>query len=290
MKIDGRALASEILTKLAGEVLELKKKGVNPHLVVILFGNDPNSLSYIKQKQKGAERIGAKLTFIHESTVPTQEAAEKIVQKYAQEDPTVQALIVQRPIPPPLDTEKLTILNPLEKDVDGFLPNSPYLPPVGLAVVKILEKTYSINVGRVSPYKRLPDKQFILWINTKNVLLVGRGETGGKPIVATLTKYGIKYSQLHSQTPHKDDLYQNADIIISAIGKSGMIPLHLLKKSVTLVGVGLNEENGKLVGDYDDQEAESLVAFFTPTPGGTGPVNVACLMGNVVEATRLSRS
>lgn len=288
MKIDGRLLAQEIYDQLALEVAELNISGIIPHLVVILFGNDPNSLSYIKQKQKGAEKIGAKLTFIHESTVPTQEAAENIVQKYAQ-DPMVHALIIQRPIPLPLDTEKLTRLNPLAKDVDGFLPNSPYLPPVGLAVVKILEKTYSIKVGRVSPYRRLPDKQFILWTDTKNVLLVGRGETGGKPIAATLTKYGIKYTQVHSQTPYKDELYQNADIIISTIGKSGVIPQHFLKKGVILVGVGLHEENGKLVGDYDDLEAERLAAFFTPTPGGTGPVNVACLMDNVVAAAKLAR-
>ncbi len=276
MKLDGRELAQEIYVGLNLEVDELKKSGIEPHLVVILFGNNPNSLSYIKQKQKGAEKIGAKLTFIHKSTIPSQPVAEQLVKKYTN-DPLVHALIVQRPIPPPLDTDKLIGLNSLVKDVDGFLPNSPYLPPVGLAVIKVLEKICILQEKGTD---------FVAWAKRKHVLLIGRGETGGKPIAKTLTEYGLRFDQIHSNTPNKESLFQNADIIISAIGKSGTIPIHLLKKEAVLVGVGLHEENGKLIGDYDDTEAEKLVDFYTPTPGGTGPVNVACLMENLVAAAK----
>ncbi len=277
MIIDGREIAHDILNILAGKVLELKVLGINPHLVVILFGNDPGSLSFIKQKQKAANKIGAKLTFVHEPLVSSQEVAEKIVKQYAQYK-DVHGLIVQRPIPPPLNTEILTGFNLLQKDVDGFLPNSPYQPPVGLAIIKILGKIHSfLNLS----------EELNHWLKSKNILLIGRGATGGKPIGDTLHKYGITFTQIHSQTKNSEALFQNADIIISATGKSDLIPTELLKKGVVLIGIGVHNEVGKLIGDYDENTISSIASFYTPTPGGTGPVNVACLMDNFIRACQI---
>ena len=282
MKIDGRILADEILTRLASEVTNLKKHGITPQLAVVLVGNNPNSLTYIRQKRKSAQKVGILFSLHHYAEIPLQvTVVEKVKQLAA--DPAVTALIVQRPVPEPLSSQVLTELVPLNKDVDGFLSNSPFLPPVGLAVVKLLNEIYWTHVTSVLKPNSDFSPELISWLNSKNIVILGRGETAGNPIAHTLAKNGINFTIAHTQTLNSQELISKADIIVSAVGKADVVGADSIKSGSVVIGIGLHFENGKLTGDFNETEIDKVAGFYSPTPGGSGPLNVASLMENVVR-------
>lgn len=243
MRIDGKAIADGILTDLAS-------KQVNATLAVILIGDNPASLAYIKQKQKAAEKIGARVVVSNTiADLPTFNG-----------NPNITGIIVQRPVPEGVGEYHVT----LEKDVDGFEPNSPFDVPVAMAAWKCIESTAH------------KPKQFVV---------IGRGETAGAPIARYLGKQECATSVIHSKTPNPEELMKQADCIISCVGKERVVTADAVKLGAILVGVGLwRDEAGKLRGDYDEADIENIASFYTPTPGGVGPVNVACLMQNLVKA------
>ncbi len=258
MKIDGKAIARGILESLRIQVSALKQQGVTPTLAVIQVGDDPGSTAYIRQKQKAAEQIGAKLILSHQLSAVSPQTLQNILQQY-NDDQSVHGIIVQRPLPEALRAEGIR----LSKDVDGFLPNSPYPVPVASAVLTMLGDR----------------------IHSKKIVVVGRGETAGKPIADALIKRGYDVSIIHSQTPNPDEITKTADIIISCVGKPNVVRRDNIKTGAFLVSVGLfRDSEGRLHGDYEEDEIKDIAAFYTPTPGGVGPVNVACLMANLVKA------
>ncbi|MEK7532934.1 MAG: bifunctional 5,10-methylenetetrahydrofolate dehydrogenase/5,10-methenyltetrahydrofolate cyclohydrolase [Patescibacteria group bacterium] len=304
MKIDGKALAESILSELTQKVTVLKSQGITPTLAVILIGDNPASLAYIRQKQKAAERIGAKLLLNHARPASRSEAGEtktmnpeellRLIQKY-NNDPNVHGLIVQRPLPDSMgDTKGIVGAVAPHKDVDGFVPNSPFDVPVARAVWEIIGSTRQ---------------------NPKHIVVIGRGETAGKPIanylhrlfatsttdVATKSR-GFATSQkerrdnqhcttslIHSHTSHPKEIMQRADIIISCVGKERVVTGDCVKPGAMLISVGIwRDSSGKLRGDYNEEEIANVASFYTPTPGGVGPVNVACLMQNLIKACMMS--
>lgn len=288
MRIDGKAFAEAILSDLTKKVTILKEQGVTPTLAVILVGNDPGSLSYVKQKQKAAEKIGARLVLSAQGLEFSKKELQKLIEKY-NSDPSVHGLIVQRPLPAAMgDCAK--ILNQIkpQKDVDGFVPCSPYEVPVAAAVLKILEEVHSEFMIHYSS-KKISTKdtpiEFLSWLRKQNVVIVGRGKTAGKPITETLSSQGCKVTVVHSQTPDPKKIMQKADILISCVGKQRVVTEDTIKPGAILVSVGLSRDNeGKLHGDYEEDQIKDIAFFYTPTPGGVGPVNVACLMLNLVRA------
>jgi len=278
MKLDGRQLAEGIRDRLKLQVEDLKKRGVAPHLAVVLIGNNPNSLIYVRQKRIQAEKVGV-IFSLHKYSPETPYA--KVVAKIKRlgNDSTIHGLIVQRPIPPPFSND-LTNLVPSEKDVDGFLSNSPFDPPVALAVLKCLESIFA----QVTPFKVSTYRKFLQWLRSKKIIILGRGETAGKPIAQLFTKHEVPFEVIHSKTKNRQSLLKSADIMITAVGKPRVVMPTDLKRGVILIGIGLDSENEKLIGDYDESQIESIASFYTPTPGGTGPVNVASLVENVVRA------
>lgn len=274
MKLNGREIADQIYHDLQQRVGELKKKNIIPHLVVLLIGNPPTSEAYINQKQRIGERIGAKVTVLRYSeSITTEELEEKIT--LLNQDPFVHGILLQRPVPTHIAINKLALLTNPQKDIDGFHPDSPYILPLPLAVEKILQEV-SQTSGR---------DEFLTWLKSKNVVLIGKGETGGQPIYVYLTQLGITPHQIDSKTQTAEQLIEQADIIISAVGKKIITPSSL-KKGVILIGVGLFKgPDGTMQGDYDEEEIKAIASFYTPTPGGVGPVNVAMLMKNLLTAT-----
>lgn len=257
MKIDGRAIADSILARLSGTTATL---------AVILVGDDPASLSFIRQKRKAAEKIGARLTLDQLPTSSSPNSLKLLIDKY-NKDPNIHGLIIQRPLPKesPINRDTLLTVAP-GKDVDGFVPNSPFHAPVADAVFAILEAIH-------------------ITLPKKNIVIIGRGETAGTPIARLFLQKGLTPTIIHSQTPNPDHLLKNADIVISCVGKHRIVRKEFLKPGVILIGVGMHrEEDGKLHGDYEEQEIEDVASYYTPTPGGVGPVNVACLMKNLVSA------
>jgi len=278
MIIDGKKLAGDILRKLKNDCVLLRQKGVTPTLSVILVGEDPGSASYIRQKEKAAGEIGAELVISHQPSNVSYQTIRNRINTY-NHDPHIHGIIIQRPLPVHLrDPELLNSIIP-SKDVDGFVPHSGYIVPVALAVKKILQKMYKIQNTKY-------DKDtFHTWLKSQNITIIGRGETAGTPIAKHLTTQGCRISVIHSQTPKQEKLQniKQATIIISCVGKQETVHPDEIGKGVILISVGLSrDENGRLHGDYKEDEIKNIASFYTPTPGGVGPVNVACLMENLM--------
>ena len=168
----------------------------------------------------------------------------------------------------------------MEKDLDGFHPDSPFTPPVASAVVKILKWVYK---GVRSSSNSRSDPEFPRWLKDKKILIIGRGETGGKPVAQTLEKMGIRFIVAHSKTNNLKELCLTSDIIISCVGKPNIVRPQMVADYTILIGVGLHEENGKLQTDYNQHEIAEKVAYYTPVPGGVGPVNVIYLFENLLK-------
>jgi len=274
MELSGQDIAEEIYQDLQERIAKLKQKNIIPHLVVILVGNNGASLAYVNQKQISGEKIGAQITILkYDSSITTQELEEKIT--LLNDDPFVHGILIQRPLPEHIEVEKLALLTNPQKDIDGFHPDSPYTLPLPLAVEKILEAIH----------KKMGTAGYNEWIQSQRIVLLGKGETGGKPILAYLKTQQITPEIIDSKTINADQLIKQADIIISAVGKEVIRP-QMLKEGVILIGVGLFKgHDGKLHGDYDEEEIKSIAGYYSPTPKGVGPVNVAMLMDNLVTAT-----
>jgi len=275
MKVDGRAIARKIYTGLEEEIAELHEKTITPHLVIVLVGNDPASKSYIKQKIKKAGEIGILVTF---KQFP-KSTSEKTLLRFIQQqnvDPSVHGIIIQRPVPLQITPDSVMTAVVPEKDVDGFRPDSRFEPPLALAVMDILDEIRR-KTGEKADLRE--------WLTGKNIVFIGRGEAGGKPVISHVEKLGIKHSIIHSKTSQPEEYLKNADIIISAVGKEEVVKPQNLKNGVVLIGIGLHKESdGKLYGDYKELEIQNIASFYTPTPGGVGPVNVAMLLANVVNS------
>jgi methylenetetrahydrofolate dehydrogenase (NADP+)/methenyltetrahydrofolate cyclohydrolase len=286
VRLSGKEIAEKIYVDLRKRVGELQKKNITPHLVVFLIGANPASVAYVKQKQKKGEEIGCKVTVLNFSeTVTTEELEEKV--KLLNDDPFVHGILIQRPVPHHVAIEKLETLTNPQKDIDGFHPDSPYTLPLPLAVVKILEEVYNFetNTGGTGG-KETGTGPVSKWLQTKNIIVTGKGPTGGGPIIAYLKTLNVTSKVIDSKTPHPKELLKQADIVIAAVGKENILKPNDLKKGVILIGVGiLRGEDGKLAGDYDENDVENVASYYTPTPGGVGPVNVAMLIDNLLTAT-----
>lgn len=319
MRLDGREIAEKLYIDLKTRVEKLKKKKVIPHLVVFLIGENPASVAYVTLKQKKAEEIGAKVTILkYDTSITTKDLAEKI--KLLNDDPFIHGILIQRPLPDQIDVEQLELLTNPEKDIDGFHPDSPYILPLPLAVVKILEEVYKLENSKseaqnskqiqntkIQNSKRLENSNlelsdivsdfgfrysdFISWLQAKNIVVIGKGPTGGGPVLEYLISLKVIPHIIDSKTKNPDALMKAADIVISCVGRENVVRHEQIKKGAILISVGLfrNKEN-KLSGDYNLAEIENIASYYTPTPGGVGPVNVAMLMENLLTAAEKQTS
>ena len=165
----------------------------------------------------------------------------------------------------------------MDKDVDGFCESTPFDAPVALAVWRILKEVF----------KQIGDQDILLedWVKAKKVAIIGKGQTAGMPIITFFKKKGLPLTIIDSKTDNKSEIIQNADIIISAVGKDSVITKEMIKDDVILLGVGMHRgTDGKMQGDYEEGEISSKASFYTPVPGGVGPVNVAMLLSNLLKA------
>lgn len=279
MKIDGTAIALGIQETLTCQVALFKKENIIPHLAVILIGNDPSSVIYVGRKQKLGEKIGVLVTLNHLPVSIDKESVFKLIEKL-NNDRLIHGIIIQRPTGIPIEKEQLDLSVSPDKDVDGFHPESLFNPPVAEAVIRIL---YSI----FNPNKFSLDSKFHSWLSSKKILVIGRGETAGKPVADYLTKLNIPHLVGHSQTKNLGQICCESDIIISCVGKSNIVRQEMINSNSILIGVGLHQEFDKLQTDYKQEEISRKAKYYTPVPGGVGPVNVACLFENLISAARV---
>jgi methylenetetrahydrofolate dehydrogenase (NADP+)/methenyltetrahydrofolate cyclohydrolase len=287
MKINSKKIAQIIIKNLKKQVRKLKKK---PILAVFLVGESLESFSFVKTKEKMAKKIGAKFQLYHFKKTPSFEAFVNKIKKVAS-NKDITGVIIQKPLPASLNTASLFNYIPQTKEIEGHRKKSPFYPPLGMAVLSILKNIFQpINkktIDQLLIFEK--DRPFFKKIlKHKKIVLIGRGETGGKPIAETLANFKTNHLIVHSRTPNPESFYQEADIIISAVGKK-VITKEFLKPEVILINVGLRKENGVWKGDYDEEEIKKIVSFYTPVTGGVGPLNVACLLYNLVESTKMQQ-
>lgn len=273
MEINGRELQAELIENLKLKIKNLKENRVEPCIAIVTLGPEESWEAYVAQKLKLAERLGIKTKFINLRPKTTEKVTEVIKELNA--DNTIDGLIVQRPFPIEIDTEKVIQSVSKDKDIDGFLKDSQFEVPAWLAVKHILTHiSFLLNFSDLASM-----------LSNQSILVVGKGETAGIPVIEGLRKIGFEPNVISSKTENRDELFKNADIIITAVGKKNIIPVEILKEKSILIGVGIHGEDGKLTGDFDQQKAKDRKLIYTPTPGGVGPVNLAFLFKNLVKAS-----
>jgi methylenetetrahydrofolate dehydrogenase (NADP+)/methenyltetrahydrofolate cyclohydrolase len=276
MLINGKLIAANILNELKNRVLKLKEQGITPTMAVILIGDVRSSAAYVRQKELKAKEIGAEVKIFRFDEIVTNTEIENLIKKL-DADLNIYGIILQRPAPKQLQVEKLEELITPVKEIDGFGKHSLYTAPVAAAVFEILGEVF----GNIRD-----DQSFSIWLASKKIVVLGKGETAGQPIIDYFRAREIKPIIIDSKTKNKNAVLKTADIIVSAVGKWGVINSADLKNGVILIGVGLSaDDEGKTKGDYNDAEVEQIASFYTPTPGGVGPVNVALLLENLVQAS-----
>lgn len=273
MKIDGQKIAREILNKLSSQVANLKIRGVMPTLAIILIGKNPASVSYVEQKEIKGEIVGAKIIKVNLPSIVLEEELLKTIDDL-NDDKSIHGIIVQRPLPAQINEHKIDQAVLGTKDVDGFRKDSKFKSPVVLAINEILQRVESD-------------------FKNKRIAVVGKGQTGGAPVIKWLIKLGAYVNVIDSGTDEKEkqEILKNSDIVISAVGKPQIITGQLIKKGAILISIGLHKnKDGKMEGDYIDADVAKVASFYTSTPGGVGPINVAYLFSNLLIASKAAES
>lgn len=273
VEINGNALQKELLPNLIRRIETLRKSGVVPTIAIVTLGPEATWKSYVGQKIKLAKKLKINYKLINLASKSTEEVLKDI--DILNKDSTIDGLIVQRPFPTEIDTERVIQNISKDKDIDGFKENSDFESPVMMAVMYLIKHiSHLLNV-----------ENYMNWLSNQSILVVGKGETAGEPVIKGLQKLRIQPSIIDSKTLLTDTLYKNADIIIFATGKRLKVPLRILKKTCILIGIGLHRNDGSLRGDFDEFEAKDHVLYYTPSPGGVGPLNLYFLFENLIKAS-----
>jgi len=274
MRIDGNRLAEPILEKIKGEAKELRQKGITPKLVIITIGREDVWETYVRRKLWVGRDLRIETLQIHIDNPSQKKVLEEINKQ--NNDSTVHGIIVQRPLPKDFSPEIINEAVTAEKDVDGFCHNSMYKAPVYLGVRQIISQVLNLT----------SDEEIKTGLSNQSIVVIGKGQTGGRPVIIGLKNLGLKPSVIDTKTPNKEELIKNADIVISAVGKENIINERMLKKNAIVIGVGIHKREGKLRGDYEHESIKNITSYHTPTPGGVGPLTIAYLFENVIKAAK----
>ena len=284
--LDGKALGSKIEDSLVGRVSKLKSKGVEPHLAVVLAGDDAASHVYVRNKQRACERCGIKSTRVDLSSEVSQEELMQVVSDLNADD-SIHGILVQSPTPPSTDELSITEAIDPAKDVDGFHPmnlgrlvmgQSDGLLPCTPAGVMAMIENAGIN------------------LQGANAVVIGRSRIVGMPLALMLAQKGVDATVTiaHSRTKDAAEICRQADLVIAAIGKPTTVKADWIKPGATVIDVGINrvpdesrESGSRLAGDVDPEAAE-VAGHMTPVPGGVGPMTIAMLMTNTVRAAEMT--
>lgn len=286
MLIDGKKIADYLLDILKKERKKIKKP---IGLTVFLVGNSPEQLSFVKIKSNIAKALKVNFKLVHLSKTPNFIDFANLLKKEVA-DEKVTGIIIQQPLPAQLSTNSIYDYIPRDKEIEGHRKKSEFIFPLGLAVMTLIKYVYDGKKKKDNLFVDLiKDRLFFKKIlKGKKIIVVGRGVTGGKPIGKTLGDLNINYINTNSLTINPESYYITADLIITAVGKKVIEP-SMLKPGVVLINAGVRKENGKLKGDYDEKEIRDIASFYTPTPGGSGPIDVTYLYKNLIDAAKMQK-
>ena len=270
--IDGKEIAANIKEELKAKIAKLKDA---PKLAVILAGHDGASEIYVRNKQKAAAEVGIETVLYRFEDDVRQEVLEDLVLRL-NADRTINGILIQLPLPHNVDEKKLLDMVLPVKDVDGFHPYN-----IGLLQNSSANCTVAATPkGVLELLKRTGMK-----LEGKNALVIGRSNIVGKPMAMLLLNQDCTVTIAHSKTKDLRALCQNADLVVSATGCAKMVKADWLKNGAVVIDVGMcRDENGKLCGDVDFENAKEVASYITPVPGGVGPMTIAMLLKNTFEA------
>ncbi len=273
--IDGKAFAAGLRARIAAEVAALKAAhGITPGLAVVLVGDDPASGVYVRAKGKATAEVGME-GFAHRLPADTAEADLLALIARLNDDPAVNGILVQLPLPGHMD--EAAVINAIapEKDVDGFTVlnagrlatgQKAMVPCTPLGCLMLLRDRLGSLAGR-------------------DALVIGRSNIVGKPMAQLLTADSATVTVAHSRTRDLPDLCRRAEIVVAAVGRPRFVQGDWLKPGATVIDVGINRTEDGLVGDVDFDSARAVAGAITPVPGGVGPMTIACLLANTLTAT-----
>lgn len=270
MILDGKKLRDEILDELKEKI---KKEKINATLAIVLAGDDEASKIYIKNKKDACEKIGIHWE-IHELDENFQDDELIDLIHMLSDDERITGIILQSPLYSHLDFDKCASEITSSKDVDGFTQENIY--NLYLNKEGLVPCTVKGIIRLIDAYK-IP-------LEGKSVLIIGRGNIVGHPLSLALTNRNATVTLAHSHTKDLENLSKTADIVISAVGKPKFITASMIKDGAVVIDVGISRVDGKIVGDVDFDYVKEKAAFITPNPGGVGPMTVAMIMENVIEA------
>lgn len=274
--IDGKELAKKIRANLKIECEELKNKQINPKLAVIMVGDDPASKVYVRNKSKVCEDVGIEYKEYLLSSNTKQKELIELIEKLNQ-DKRINGILLQSPIPANLDiNEAFRTISP-QKDVDGF-------NPVNVGKLVLNQDTFV----SCTPYGIMKMfEKYNIDLTGKNVVILGRSNIVGKPLMHCCLNKNATVTVCHSKTQNLAQKAKEADILISAIGKAQFVTADMVKENAVVIDVGINRlKNGKITGDVDFENVKEKASYITPVPGGVGPMTIAMLMNNVIKATK----
>lgn len=276
-RIDGKAISDQIKEEAALEAQELQRQGITPCLAVVLVGNDPASMVYVNNKKKACEKVGI-LSRSYELPEDTEEKDLLALVEQLNMDNSVHGVLVQLPLPPQIDEEKVILAVDPKKDVDCFHPlnvgllhtgQKGFLPCTPAGVLELIERSGHTIEG-------------------KRCVVIGRSHNVGKPTAMLLLQKNGTVTICHSKTKDLKGICKEADILVSAVGKLHTVTKDMVKEGAVVIDVGMNRnENGKLCGDVDFDDVCEVAGTVSPVPGGVGLMTVAMLMKNCITAAKL---
>lgn len=283
--IDGKQVAADVRSDVATKVAELKKKGISPCLAVILVGENPASVSYVTGKQKALAEVGMIDKSVHLPESTTQEELLKLIAEL-NADKSVHGILVQLPLPKHINEDKVIMAISPEKDVDGFHPVSVgnlmigrpgFLPCTPHGIIVLLQRMGIETSG-------------------KHAVVIGRSNIVGKPVSILLARKDVNctVTMCHTGTKNMAEITKQADIIVVASGHPHTLTKDMVKNGAVVIDVGVNripddtKKSGfRLIGDCDYEDLKEIASYITPVPGGVGPMTIAMLMQNTLEAATL---
>ena len=277
--IEGKKISDSIREEIKLEAERLKAEGTVPGLVVILVGEDPASQVYVRNKAKACEQLGYYSEVVRLPAETSQRELLELIGRYNRDD-KVNGILVQLPLPKHIEEKAVIDAIAVEKDVDGFHPESvgnlmigddTLLPCTPAGVIELLKRTGNDPAG-------------------KHAVVIGRSNIVGKPVAMLLLREHATVTICHSRTPNLPEVARQADILVAAVGVPKLVKKEWVKPGAVVIDVGVNRlPDGKLCGDVDFDDVLDTAGWITPVPGGVGPMTITMLMANTLKAARRSR-
>lgn len=276
--LDGKAVAKVLKEEIQQEIAQWKEQGVSPKLAVVLVGDDPASVVYAKSKQKMSEGLGMAFELF---ALPADTAEEEVLSliERLNQDSSVHGIMVELPLPKHISKEKVMAAVRPDKDVDGVHP---------------INRGYILS-GEEGLFPATPQSCIEIMLRSgvqisgKHVVIVGRGETVGKPLVFLILKHNATVTICHSKTPDLGYHTRQGDIVIAAVGKAKLVKKDMIKPGAIVVDAGINEIPGGICGDVDFDEVKEVAGRISPVPGGVGSLTTVLIMKNVLKGINLQR-